>query len=156
MLQVGDKVPDFQLLDQEEKSHSLSDYKGKRTLFYFYPKDNTPGCTVEACSLRDNIEDLEADGLTVVGVSADSVKSHQGFAQKHSLPFTLLSDPDKKIIEPWGVWTEKSMYGRKYMGIARASFIVGPDLTVEAVWPKVSPLKHVKEVRDWVAEHPAK
>ncbi|MCC7288850.1 thioredoxin-dependent thiol peroxidase [bacterium] len=153
MLQVGDKAPDFNLEDQDGTARTLTDYNGKRTLFYFYPKDNTPGCTAEACSLRDNLEDLRADGLEVVGVSADSVKSHQGFAQKHSLPFTLLSDPEKAMIQAWGVWVEKSMYGRKYMGIARASFIVGPDLTVEAVWPKVSPLKHVAEVRKWLAEH---
>ena len=153
MLQVGDKAPDFNLEDQDGIARTLTDYKGKRTLFYFYPKDNTPGCTAEACSLRDNLEDLRSDGLEVVGVSADSVKSHQGFAQKHSLPFTLLSDPEKAMIQSWGVWVEKSMYGRKYMGIARASFIVGPDLTVEAVWPKVSPLKHVAEVRKWLAEH---
>lgn len=153
MLQVGDKAPDFNLEDQDGAAKLLADYKGKRTLFYFYPKDNTPGCTAEACSLRDNLEDLRADGLEVVGVSADSVKSHQGFAQKHSLPFTLLSDPEKAMIQAWGVWVEKSMYGRKYMGIARASFIVGPDLTVEAVWPEVSPLKHVAEVRKWLAEH---
>ena len=153
MLQVGDKAPDFNLEDQDGAAKLLADYKGKRTLFYFYPKDNTPGCTAEACSLRDNLEDLRSDGLEVVGVSADSVKSHQGFAQKHSLPFTLLSDPEKAMIQSWGVWVEKSMYGRKYMGIARASFIVGPDLTVEAVWPKVSPLKHVAEVRKWLAEH---
>ncbi len=153
MLQVGDKAPDFTLEDQAGKSHSLNDYKGKQTLFYFYPKDNTPGCTAEACSLRDNIEDLKADGLEVVGVSADSVKSHAGFAEKYQLPFTLLADPDHKIIEPWGVWAEKNMYGRKYMGIVRASFIIGPDLKVQAVWPKVSPLKHVKEVREWLAQN---
>lgn len=153
MLKIGDKVPDFTLADQAGKTHKLSEYKGKRTLFYFYPKDNTPGCTVEACSLRDNIEDLRADGLEVVGVSADSVKSHEGFAGRHNLPFTLLSDPDRTIIEAWGIWAEKSMYGRKYMGITRASFVVGPDLTVEMVWPKVSPLKHVAEVRKWLAEN---
>ncbi len=153
MLNIGDKAPDFTLADQAGKTHKLSDYKGKRTLFYFYPKDNTPGCTVEACSLRDNIEDLRADGLEVVGVSADSVKSHEGFAKRHSLPFTLLSDPDRTMIEAWGVWAEKSMYGRKYMGITRASFVVGPDLTVEMIWPKVSPLKHVAEVRKWLTEN---
>lgn len=152
MLNIGDKAPAFELADQAGKTHKLSDYQGKRTLFYFYPKDNTPGCTVEACSLRDNIEDLRADGLEVVGVSADSVKSHEGFAERHNLPFTILSDPERKMIEAWGVWAEKSMYGRKYMGITRASFVVGPDLTVEMVWPKVSPLKHVTEVRKWLAE----
>ena len=152
MLQINDPVPDFTLEDQMGQSHSLSDYKGKTTLFYFYPKDDTPGCTAEACSLRDNLEDLKKDGLTVVGVSGDSVASHQKFADKYNLPFTLLSDPDHQIIEPWGVWGEKNMYGRKYMGITRASFLVGPDLKVAMVWPKVSPLKHVDEVRQWLAE----
>ena len=151
MLEIGDKVPDFTLSDQDGKSHSLSDYKGKITLFYFYPKDNTPGCTAEVCALRDNLEDLASDGLTVVGVSADSVDSHGKFAKKYNLPFTLLADPDHVLIEGFGVWAEKSMYGRKYMGILRASFIVGPDLKVAKVWPKVSPLKHVAEVRDWLA-----
>lgn len=152
MLQIGDKVPDFTLEDQAGQSHKLSDYRGQRTLFYFYPKDDTAGCTAEACSLRDNIEDLKRDGLEVVGVSGDSVASHQKFASKYELPFTLLSDPDHQIIEPWGVWAEKSMYGRKYFGIVRASFLVGPDLKIAMVWPKVSPLKHVDEVRQWLSE----
>ena len=156
MLQIGDKAPDFKLEDQNGKVHNLTDYKGKTTLVYFYPKDNTPGCTAEACSLRDNIEDLEKDGLTVVGISADTAKSHAGFAEKHSLPFTLLADPDKELIEGFGVWGENSMYGRKYMGIARASFIIGPDLKIAMVWPKVSPLKHVAEVRKWLADNSAK
>lgn len=156
MLQIGDKAPDFSLEDQNGKTHTLSDYKAKRTLVYFYPKDNTPGCTAEACSLRDNIEDLKSDGITVIGVSADTAKSHAGFAQKHNLPFTLLADPNKQMIEGFGVWAEKSMYGRTYMGILRASFIIGPDLTIEMVWPKVSPLKHVEEVRKWLADNPIK
>ena len=150
MLKIGDNAPKFELKDQSGKTHKLADYTGKTTLFYFYPKDNTPGCTAEACSLRDNIEHLKKDGLEVVGVSADSISSHDKFAKKFNLPFTLLSDENKQLIEGFGVWVEKSMYGRKYMGIARASFIVGPDLKIQMVWQKVSPLKHVKEVREFL------
>lgn len=152
MLQVGDPAPDFTLQDQNGQTHSLADYKGKTTLFYFYPKDDTPGCTAEACSLRDSLEDLEQDGLTVVGVSTDDVKSHDKFAKKYQLPFTLLADPQHQMVEPWGVWGEKKFMGRTYMGTTRASFLVGPDLKIKMAWPKVSPLKHVAEVRAWLAQ----
>lgn len=152
MLKIGDAVPDFHAQDQNGQNHSLADYKGKWTLVYFYPKDFTPGCTIEACSLRDHIEDLAQDGLDVVGVSADSVESHQKFTQRHQLPFTLLADPDKKLIKSFGVWQEKNLYGRKYMGIVRASFVIGSDLKIAMVWPKVSPLKHVAEVRAWLKQ----
>lgn len=154
MLQIGDQAPDFKLQDQHGNWHKLADYKGKTTLFYFYPKDNTPGCTAEACALRDNLEDLKKDGLTVVGVSGDSVQSHDKFANKYDLPFTLLADPDHGMLEAFGVWGEKKFMGRTFLGITRASFIVGPDLTVAKVWPKVKPLQHVAEVRDWLKNRP--
>lgn len=149
-LKVGDKAPDFTLLDQTGQIHSLKDYRGKKTLIYFYPKDNTPGCTLEACSLRDNLEELKKDGLTVVGVSTDSVTSHQNFAAKYNLPFTLLSDPEKKMIQAYGGWVEKNLYGKKYMGTQRASFLISPELTIIMIWPKVKPLKHVQEVREFL------
>lgn len=153
-LQIGDQAPDFSLPDQNDRIRKLADYKGKRTLIYFYPKDETPGCTVQACSLRDNIEELSSDGVTVVGVSKDDVKSHQKFAGKHKLPFTILADPSTKMIESYGVWGERSLYGRKFFGTVRSAVLIGPDLKIEMVWPKIAPLKTVPEVRKFVADHP--
>lgn len=154
-LQIGDKAPDFKLPDQDGKMHQLSEYKGKRTLVYFYPKDETPGCTVQACSLRDNIEELKSVGLTVVGVSKDDVKSHQKFATKHQLPFTLLADPSTEMIATYGAWGERSLYGRKFMGTIRSAVLIGPDLTIEQVWPKIAPLKTVPEVKKFLEQNPS-
>lgn len=154
-LQIGDHAPDFELEDQNDVVHKLADYKGKRTLVYFYPKDDTPGCTVQACSLRDNIEDLTADGVTVIGVSKDEVASHKKFAYKHQLPFTILADPSTKMIEAYGAWGERNLYGRKFMGTIRSAVLIGPDLTIEQTWPKIAPLKTVAEVRKFIADHPA-
>ncbi len=150
MLQVGDTVPNYTLQDQDGVEHTQVELQGKTTLIYFYPKDNTPGCTAQACQLRDNLEDLKGDGVEVIGVSTDSVKSHRGFADKFKLPFTLLADEDKAMVQAFGVFTEKSMFGKKYMGTTRSSFLVGDDGSVVAVWPKVSPLKQVQDVRDWL------
>lgn len=149
-LSIGDIAPDFKLEDQNGLEHQLSDLKGKTTLIYFYPKDETPGCTAQACSLRDNFEALQAKGVHVIGVSKDNVASHQKFATKHHLPFTILSDPGTKMIESYGAWSEKSMYGRKFMGIVRSAVMVGPDLKIVAVWPKIQPLKTVTEVEKWL------
>lgn len=149
-LQIGDKAPDYSLQDQAEKTHSLADLKGKTTLIYFYPKDETPGCTQQACALRDNFEALQAKGVTVIGVSKDDVKSHAKFAAKHDLPFDILADPETKMIDAYGAWAEKSMYGRKFMGIVRSAVLVGPDLKILAVWPKIQPLKTVPEVEKWL------
>ncbi len=124
MLTIGQKAPTFSLLDQHEKTHNLSDYLGKKVLLYFYPKDDTPGCTTEACSFRDNINDLENRGLVVLGVSADSVKSHKKFADKFDLPFPLLSDETKEVCTAYGVWGFKKIMGREYMGITRSSFLI--------------------------------
>lgn len=146
---VGKPAPDFNTEDQNGKKHSLKDLKGKTTLIYFYPKDQTPGCTVQACSLRDNIEELTADGIDVFGVSKDDVASHQKFATKHKLPFPILADPDHEMIDAYDAWGEKSLYGRKFMGTIRSGVIVGPDLTVLMHWPKLPPLKTVPEVRKW-------
>ncbi len=150
MLQVGDKVPSYKLRDQDGNEHSEAELKGKTTLIYFYPKDNTPGCTAQACALRDNLEELKADGVTVIGVSADSVKSHRGFADRFKLPFTILADEDKTMTQAFGAFGEKSMFGKKYMVITRSSFLIGPDVRVLAVWPKVKPLHQVEDVRNWL------
>ncbi len=153
MITVGKPAPDFSLEDQSGKIHTLEGLRDKHTLIYFYPKDDTPGCTVQACALRDSLEDLKADGVDVLGVSADSIESHKKFADKYSLPFPVLSDPEKKMIEPYGAWGERNMYGRKFMGIIRSAVLIGPDLTVEAHWPKIQPLKTVPTVRDWMRDH---
>ena len=118
-LQEGDQAPDFEVNDQNGKTVKLSDYKGKKVVLYFYPKDNTPGCTAEACNLRDNYSDLQKAGYEVLGVSTDTEKSHLKFIEKQELPFTLLADTEKQIHEKYGTWVEKQMYGRKYMGTAR-------------------------------------
>ena len=114
-LNVGDQAPDFKLEDQSGKVHELKDLKGKKTLIYFYPKDETPGCTIQACSLRDNFEKLQSVGLDVYGVSKDDVKSHEKFAAHHNLPFDILSDPENNMINAYGAWGERNMYGKKYM-----------------------------------------
>lgn len=133
-MNVGDKVPEILGVDQDGKEVKLSDYAGKKFVLYFYPKDNTPGCTAEACSLRDNIEALKARGYDVVGVSSDSEASHQKFIAKHDLPFRLISDPDHKLQEAMGVWGEKKLAGRTYMGTLRTTFLVGPDGVITDVF----------------------
>ena len=132
-MKAGDKVPDVLGTDQDGKTVKISDYPGKKIALYFYPKDSTPGCTAEACNLRDNIGALEAAGYQVIGVSVDSEASHKKFIEKNSLPFPLISDKDHKLVEEFGVWGEKSMCGRKYMGTFRTTFLISPDHTVERV-----------------------
>ncbi len=149
-LKAGDIAPRFKLLDQNEKAHDLNNLKGKTTLIYFYPKDETPGCTVQACSLRDNFEELQSQGIDVIGVSKDDVVSHSKFATKHKLPFTILSDPSAKMIDAYGAWGERNMYGRKFMGTIRSGVLVGPDLKILIVWPKLQPLKTVSEVKKFI------
>ena len=124
MLSISSEAPNFSLPDSEGIPHSLSDYKGKKVLLYFYPKDDTPGCTTEACEFRDVYEDLSARGLVILGVSADSVKSHKKFAEKYALPFPLLSDEHKEVSHLYGVWQKKKFMGREYMGIMRTSFLI--------------------------------
>ncbi|MDE7509352.1 MAG: thioredoxin-dependent thiol peroxidase, partial [Muribaculaceae bacterium] len=133
-MNVGDKVPDFLGVDAEGKEIRLSDYPGKKVILYFYPKDSTSGCTAEACSMRDNLQELEKDGYQVIGVSVDSAASHQKFAAKNELIFPLIADTDHKLVEQMGVWGEKSMYGRKYMGTFRTTFIISPDGTIEKIY----------------------
>ncbi|MFP4330246.1 MAG: thioredoxin-dependent thiol peroxidase, partial [Spirochaetaceae bacterium] len=131
MLEVGDKAPDFTLPDQDGKEVRLADYAGKRVILYFYPKDDTPGCTKEACSIRDTFPALSEKDAVVFGISADSVESHRKFKAKHNLPFTLLSDPDKQVIQAYGAWGTKKMYGKEYEGIMRYTYLIAPDGTVE-------------------------
>jgi peroxiredoxin Q/BCP len=147
MLKPGDKAPDFTIMSETGEEVSLSDFVGKSdVVLYFYPKDNTSGCTKEACSFRDNIREIETKGAVVLGISPDSVKSHQNFIQKHNLNFTLLSDPDHKVAQAYGVWVEKSMYGRKYWGILRTTFIIGRDGIIKHVFERVKPAGHAEEV----------
>lgn len=132
-MQPGDKAPDLLGVDQNGKEIRRSDFPGKTIALYFYPKDSTPGCTAQACNLRDNISALEAAGYQVIGVSVDSENSHKKFIEKNSLPFPLISDTDHKLVEEFGVWGEKSMCGRKYMGTFRTTFIIAPDGKIERV-----------------------
>lgn len=132
-MQIGDKVQDLLGIDQEGKEVRLSDYPGKRVALYFYPKDNTSGCTAQACSLSDSYADLRARGVEIIGVSRDSAKSHKRFIEQHSLPFRLIVDEDTKLNELFGVWVEKSMYGRKYMGTERSTFIISAEGVVEHI-----------------------
>lgn len=142
----GKKAPDFTLPDQDGKNHSLSDYRGKTVLLYFYPKDMTPGCTVEACSFRDSMNDLKAGGVQVLGVSVDSVESHKKFAEHFHLNFPILSDMNKKVVQEFGVWGEKKFMGVKYVGTSRESFLIGPDGVIVKHYEKVKPATHVAEV----------
>ena len=153
MLEEGKKAPQFTLNDQAGNSVSLKDFLGKKVVLYFYPKDDTPGCTKEACNFRDDFSLIKKEGAVILGVSADSVKKHKKFADKYNLPFSLLSDENKKVLEKYGVWQEKSMYGRKYMGIVRSTFIIDEKGKLKKIFPKVKVTNHNKEVlealRDW-------
>lgn len=133
-MNIGDTMPDILGTDAEGKTIRLSDFPGKKVILYFYPKDNTPGCTAEACSMRDNMSELEAEGYQVIGVSVDSPESHRRFADKHQLGFPLIADTDHHLVEQMGVWGEKSMCGRKYMGTFRTTFIIGPDHKIEKIF----------------------
>ena len=145
-LKIGDKAPLFTGTDQDGKSISLSDFRGRKVILYFYPKDNTPGCTAEACSLRDGRAELQRMGFEVIGVSPDSVKSHQGFIAKHGLNFPLIADADKSIAAAYGVWGEKKFMGRTYMGILRPTFVIGPDGTIEKIFDKVNTKDHFTQI----------
>jgi len=151
-IKVGQKAPDFTLLDDTGEKVKLSDYKGKKVVLYFYPKDDTPGCTTEACNFRDGFAEIKKRGAIVLGVSADSVDSHKKFKNKFELNFPLLSDPDKKMIEGYGVWKEKSMYGKKYMGIERTTFVIDAQGKISHIFPKVKVADHYDEVVEALAE----
>jgi len=143
---VGQQAPDFTVLNDKGEKVKLSDLKGKKVVLYFYPKDDTPGCTTEACAFRDGIDEIKKKGATVIGVSTDSVESHQKFKKKFDLNFPLLADTDKKLVEAYGTWKEKSMYGRKYMGIERTTFIIDEQGKISHIFPKVKVSEHYDEV----------
>lgn len=145
-LKEGMKAPAFEGIDQDGKTVKLSDFAGKKVVLYFYPKDNTPGCTAEACNLRDNYSDLLKKGFAIVGVSMDGEKSHKGFAGKYSLPFPLIADITKKIITDYGVWKEKSLYGKTFLGIARTTFIIDETGTIEKIISKVETGNHTEQI----------
>ena len=145
-LKVGQKAPDFSVLNENGEKVKLSDLKGKKVVLYFYPKDDTPGCTKEACAFRDGIAQIKKKGAVVMGVSADSVESHKKFKNKFDLNFPLLADTDKKIVETYGVWKEKSMYGKKYMGIERTTFVIDEQGKISHIFPKVKVDEHYDEV----------
>ncbi len=152
-LTVGSPAPDFHLADQEGTMHSLSECKGKWTLLYFYPKDSTPGCTVEAQTIRDAWPDFTGMNITVFGISADSVASHKKFADNHGLPFTLLADEQKEMVQAYGVWGKKKMMGREYDGIFRTSFLIAPDGTIAHIYENVKPSEHAAQVLADVKAH---
>ena len=145
-LKVGGKAPAFTLLSDEGKKISLTDFRGKKVVVYFYPKDNTPGCTRESCSFRDGLSEIKGKGSVVLGVSTDSVASHKGFKQKHALNFPLLSDSEKKMALAYGVWKQKSLYGRKYMGLMRTTFLINEEGKIAKIFPKVQVDGHLDEV----------
>ena len=151
-LKVGQKAPDFKLPDENGKLHSLSDYRGKTVVLYFYPKDDTPGCTLQACNFRDDYLKYKAAGAVILGVSPDDERSHEKFKDKFSLPFPLLADADHAVCEKYGVWAEKSMFGNKYFGVVRSTFLIGPDGTIAEVYNKVSVPKHSEKVLKAVEE----
>ena len=150
-LQPGDDAPDFSGKTQDGEI-ALKDLRGKTVILFFYPKDNTPGCTKEACGFQENLSAITDAGAVVIGVSADSAKSHQKFADKYGLEFPLLVDEEKTVIEAYGAWGEKSMYGKKYMGIIRRTVVIDPEGKIQKVYPKVSPAKHAAEILELLGQ----
>jgi thioredoxin-dependent peroxiredoxin len=145
-LKEGQKAPAFEGIDQDNNKIKLSDFAGKKVILYFYPKDNTPGCTAEACNLRDNYADLIRKGFKIIGVSPDSEKSHKGFAGKYSLPFPLIADTEKKILSAYGSWGEKKMYGKTFAGVLRTTFIIDEKGIIEKIISKVETAKHTEQI----------
>lgn len=145
-LKPGDKAPAFSGVNENGEKVSLSDFKGQKLILFFYPKDNTPGCTAEACNLRDNYELLQSKGYALLGVSPDSEKKHQNFISKFDLPFPLLADTEQETLNAYGVWGEKSMYGRKYMGVFRTTFVIDEKGVIEKVFTKVKTKEHAEQI----------
>jgi thioredoxin-dependent peroxiredoxin len=145
-LNIGEKAPDFEAKDQNGNLIRLSDYEDKKVVLYFYPKDDTPGCTAQACNLRDHRDELAEKGYEIIGVSIDDEKSHQKFIKKFDLPFTLLADTDQKIVQAYGVWQEKNMYGRKYMGTMRYTFVIDEEGTIQDIITKVDTKNHTAQI----------
>ena len=146
MLNIGDRAPDFTLNDKDGKDVSLSDFAGKKVVLYFYPKDNTPGCTRQACAFATAYDEFQQKGVQVIGISRDSVASHLKFAEKYNLPFVLLSDPDLEAIQAYGVWQEKKLYGKVSFGVVRTTFIIDENGLIEKVMPKVKPDTNAEEI----------
>lgn len=151
MLEIGMKAPEFTLPDKDGNSVSLSDYLGKKVVLYFYPKDNTPGCTRQACAFAAAYEGFKSRDIAVIGISKDSVSSHLKFAQKYELPFILLSDPELKAIQAYGVWQEKKLYGKVSMGVVRSTFIINEQGMIEKIMPKVKPDTNAAEILSYLA-----
>jgi peroxiredoxin Q/BCP len=145
-LSEGDKAPLFTLLSQAGEKVSLKDFKGQKVVLYFYPEDDTPTCTIQACNLRDNFEHLKKNGIVLLGISPDDVVKHKKFIQKFELPFTLLADPEKKVINKYGVWGEKNLYGRKYMGLHRTTFLVDENGIIKKIFKKPRSANHTNEI----------
>jgi peroxiredoxin Q/BCP len=145
-IKPGDLVPDFTVNDQNGNQIKLSDYRGKKVILYFYPKDNTEGCTAQACNLRDNFDQLKNDGYVVLGISTDSIRKHQNFIRKYDLPFPLLSDPDTAVHEIFGTWAEKQMFGKKYMGTVRTTFLINANGILVDVVNKVNTISHYEQI----------
>ena len=145
-LKIGDKAPDFEGKNQNNESVKLSSFIGEKVVLYFYPRDNTPGCTAQACNLKDNFNELSRKGYKIIGVSSDSIKSHKKFEEKYALPFDLISDEDKSIHKSYGTWIEKSMYGRKYMGTARWTFIIDENGIINNIIEKVKTKEHTDQI----------
>jgi len=145
-LKAGDKAPVFTAAASGGGTVSLADFKGRPVVLYFYPRDDTPGCTKEACAFRDQFAAIQAKGAVVLGVSTDSAKTHDKFVNKFKLPFQLVADEDRRIVEAYGVWGQKSFLGRKYMGTHRVTFLIGPDGRIQKIWPTVKPVEHTAEV----------
>lgn len=152
VLSAGIQAPDFKLNDNEGQPHALGDYRGQTVVIYFYPKDDTPGCTQEACSFRDAYADFKKAGVTLIGISPDSEKSHTKFIEKYELPFTLLSDPGHKVCEAYGVWGLKKFKGREYEGVYRTTFIIDPEGVIKHVFENVKPDDHSQEVLAVIAQ----
>lgn len=150
MLEAGVKAPDFALNDKDGNEVKLSDFAGRRVVVYFYPKDNTPGCTRQACAFRDRNSEYESLGIPVIGISKDSEASHTKFAAKHELPFILLADPELKAIQAYDVWKEKKLYGKVSMGVVRTTYLIGADGNIEKVWNKVKPDNNAAEILEYI------
>lgn len=147
-LEIGQQAPDFSAKNQNGETVHLSDFRGKKVILYFYPKDNTPGCTTEACNFRDNYQSLKKEGFEIIGVSVDNETSHKKFITKHELPFQLLVDEDKSLVEAYGVWVEKNMYGKKYMGTARTTFVIDEQGIIQHIIKKVDNKNASQQIRN--------
>jgi thioredoxin-dependent peroxiredoxin len=150
ILEQGVKAPEISAKDQDGKLVTLEEYRGRKVVLYFYPKDDTPGCTKEACAFRDNFPKFNIAGVEVLGVSIDNESKHKKFSEKYQLPFRLVSDPDKQIVEAYGVWGLKKFMGREYMGTSRVTYLINEEGVIEKVWPKVNPAQHAEELLDYL------